>query len=425
MGKTLKYIFVFIAITVVGFEIGYLSDQIDFSRLLSGWKNKNSGIITKTYELKAKTDKTTPVFTVKFFGVREDRSEIPLDKRGLLWGDGTSGIVLGEGKRTIVWTPTFPEDDDSIVDIRVEAEDVTNKATYLVLDLDSYTMEYSSDPPDVKDADEYEIGCRRRQLWLRRVEPGTFSMGGYHFTDDSIANSEELLSPREITITKAYYIAVFETTQKQFEKVYGTNPSFYKHDTTPVDNIYYYMLRGNEYNEMYRWNFFYILRNRTGGSLRFDLPTEAQWEMACRSKGDGTFLSPYEWNNGVSIYEEGSFDRVGSACWNSKYNYDEGNTTREVGLLEPSLIGLYDMHGNIAELCLDCYKIGYREGVDPKPVTKDEATDLGILSGIGHSARGGCWRYLPTICTSTSREPYDGRDPATTGFRIVLNGPNE
>lgn len=425
MGKISRYIFVIIAVAFVSFLLGYLSDQIHFSRLLSGRESRNGGIITKAYELKAATDKTTPVFTVKFFGVREDGSEFPLDERGLLWGDGTSGIVLGEGKRTIVWTPTFPEDDDSIVDIRVEAEDVTNKATYLVLDLDSYTMEYSSDPPDVKDADEYEIGCRRRQLWLRRVEPGTFSMGGYHFTDDSIANSEELLSPREITITKAYYIAVFETTQKQFEKVFGNNPSFYKHDTTPVDNIYYYMLRGNEYNKMYRWNFFYILRNRTGGSLRFDLPTEAQWEMACRSKGDGTFLSPYEWNNGVSIYEEGSFDRVGSACWNSEYNYDEGNTTREVGLLEPSLIGLYDMHGNIAELCLDCYKVGYKEGVDPKPVTKDEATDLGMLSGIGHSARGGCWRYLPTICTSTSREPYDGRDPATTGFRIVLNGPNE
>jgi formylglycine-generating enzyme required for sulfatase activity len=108
---------------------------------------------------------------------------------------------------------------------------------------------------------------------------------------------------------------------------------------------------------------------------KFALPTEAQWEYACRAGEKGP-------------YSGGGLDEVGWYCGNS------GEKTHEVGLKKPSLWGLHDMHGNVEEWCADWYDDTMKGGADP----------TGPSSGGGRVRRGGSYGYLAYACRAASRE---------------------
>ena len=205
----------------------------------------------------------------------------------------------------------------------VDLSDGANASTYPVSYLDT-------EPNGGFNADEYKT----TKLVLRRIDPGTFLMGGQY----------------NVTLSKSYYIGVFEVTQKQYELVMGTNPSDMKGDKLPVEKISYNMIRGS--SEGANWpsstvvdptSFMGIIRSRTG--LGFDLPTEAQWEYACRA---GTTS---DYNNGGSTVDD--LSQVGK--WNSSGISFGTHDEVEVGSYLPNAWGLYDMHGNIGEWCLDWY----------------------------------------------------------------------
>ena len=110
--------------------------------------------------------------------------------------------------------------------------------------------------------------CRTTELWLRRISPGKFTMGS---PAEEMGRSNEELQ-HEVTITKSFYIGVFECTQRQWQLVTGGGRFYWTGSLRPVESYGYASMHDT---------FCGILKSKTG--LSFDLPTEAQWEYACRA----------------------------------------------------------------------------------------------------------------------------------------------
>ena len=250
-------------------------------------------------------------------------------------------------------------------------------AEYCVIDLSggsdakSYPVSYLLRAATLRWTDEY----RTTKLVLRHIPAGMFIMGGGS-SDGS----------RRVTLTKPFYMGVFEITQRQWELVMGSWPgsspssSYGLGDAYPAYNVSYNDIRGSSSGA--RWpassvvdasSFLGKLRAKTG--LDFDLPTEAQWEYACRA---GT-ATTYYWGDSMD----------GAYAW---YFSNSGLTAHPVGTRLPNAWGLYDMSGNVWEWCRDWYgALAY--GTDPK----------GSASGSDRMLCGGCWDYYVGNCTSSAR----------------------
>ena len=272
-------------------------------------------------------------------------------------------------------------------------------ALYCVVDLSagssasSYPVTYLAEPPSGGfNTDEYKT----TKLVLRRIEPGSFIMG-----DDQSDESHQ------VTLTKPFYAAIFEMTQKQYQLVTGSNPSKYTGDKRPVENVSYDMIRGSSSGA--QWpssasvdtsSFMGKFQARTG--LAFDLPTEAQWEYACRA---GT-TSAY--NNGGN--DESDLKQLGRYSGNAsdgKGGYSSNHTT--VGSYVANAWDLYDMHGNVWEWCLDWYgTLAY--GTDP----------CGAAEGTRRVPCGGSWKTTVAGCASSSKSNNTSADTdINLGFRLV------
>jgi formylglycine-generating enzyme required for sulfatase activity len=371
--------------------------------VFSGQKNKKDF----EFEIKSGTENTLPVFEVKLFGKLPNGTEKPLNEMGKIEYDGASGIVVGAGIHKLTWIPdaAFTNIMDE-VELRVEYEDVTEQAAYLVLNTTSNKMRVSSEAPDTTDNK-----CRTDELWLRRIEPGTFAMGS---PEDELGRSNEEIQ-HEVTLTKAYYIGVFETTQKQFQNIFGENPSYNTGDMRPVEEVSYNKLRGfakgfawPEDHGVDEWSFMGQLRKKAGNV--FDLPTEAQWEYACRA---GTTTALNDGNNITNTVSDGCLAKLARYYCNrddGKGGYGEHTT---VGSYLPNAWGLYDMHGNMWEWCLDWYGSYAGPETDPR----------GASTGSSRVIRGGGWGFYPDLCRSATRTNFDpdrGDANFGCGFRVVI-----
>ena len=205
----------------------------------------------------------------------------------------------------------------------------------------------------------------------------------------------------DVTLTKPFYCGLFEVTQRQWELVMGSNPcssTYGKGNSYPVYDVSYNMIRGNSAGA--GWpasftvdssSFLGKLRVRTG--LDFDLPTEAQWEYACRA---GT-TTTYSYGDSAN----------GSYMW---YLSNYSSKSHEVGTKSPNPWGLYDMHGNMGEWCLDWYASSLTGGTDPK----------GSSSGSYRVVRGGSWIDHASCCASSYRGiNTPSHESNLYGFRLV------
>lgn len=185
------------------------------------------------------------------------------------------------------------------------------------------------------------------------VAGGTFTMGA---TSEQGSDVYDDAKPAHRVTLSSYYIGKYEVTQAEWKAVMGSNPSYFKGDNLPVENV--------------SWDdcqtFIRKLNALTG--RKFRLPTEAEWEFAARG---GTNSRGYKYSGSNTI---------GSVAWNY---YNSGSKTHPVGQKSPNELGLYDMSGNVEEWCQDRYG-GYSSSSQTNPV----------VSGFWFTARvyrGGSW----------------------------------
>ena len=214
----------------------------------------------------------------------------------------------------------------------------------------SYPVSYSFVGPDMTDSAK---PWAKDIIWLRCIGPGSFMMGSP--TGETGRQSNEVL--HGVTLTKPFYIGVFEVTEYQYRKVMDALPpalSTAKGDTRPVTQCSYNILRGTTYS----WptsgrvdadTFIGVLRAKTGLD-DLDLPTEAQWEYACRA---GTTTALHNGKAAATGNAEANSHWLRYIAW-FKGNRD-ANGPSEVGTKAPNNWRLYDMIGNAYELVLDWY----------------------------------------------------------------------
>jgi formylglycine-generating enzyme required for sulfatase activity len=276
-------------------------------------------------------------------------------------------------------------------------EYISNNMTYIVIDLSggststNYPVRYTNEAPDLTN-----YNCRSKELWLRRIPAGTFTMGSP--TDEVGRFSNE--TQHQVTLTQDFFIGIFECTQAQWSRVMGSNPSdsYYSGAYHPVDKVSYDMIRGSSSEGGAGWpraghvvdatSFMGKLRAKTG--LMFDLPTSAQWEYACRA---GTTTALNSGKNLTSASSDIAMSEVG--CYRYKDGYRNGHM--EVGSYLPNAWGLYDMHGNVQEWCLDWYI---------KPDSTSAGDPVGPTTGTYRILRGGCFWHEAENCRS-ARISYD------------------
>jgi formylglycine-generating enzyme required for sulfatase activity len=223
--------------------------------------------------------------------------------------------------------------------------------------------------------------------WL---SPGSFTMGS---PKDEIQRDEDEV-PHVVTLSRGFYMSTCLVTQEQWEKVMCNNPSEFRGQNLPVENVSWHDCQ----------QFINCLKKKDMKPYR--LPTEAEWEYACRAGSSTPF------NCGATISTD-------QANYNGDYCYADGKKgvyrqkTTPVGVFPANAWGLFDMHGNVWQWCQDWYgDYPEKNAVDPR----------GPMSGTRRVARGGAWFQVPALCRSAV---HVGQEPNvrnySIGFRLCFS----
>ena len=340
-------------------------------------------------------------------------------------GDGATNTVKA-GRHKMVWDAKKDFGTFSSANFQIKLYAGKRLSRYVVVDLSSgpnstdYPIRLSHVGPDLSDDT-----CRTTELWLRLVPPGEFWMGS---PADELGreNDEDL---HHVTFTKPFYIGVFEVTIKQWDLVSSYrdyNPQFHSSGNNgirPVNNQRCAYMRGNNRPNAatgFDPNYFIgKLRSRTRSGA-FDLPTESRWEYACRA---GTVTALYNGRNLTDTTVSAALAEI-AAYYGNRYNdasYNDDSIavgTTPVGSFRPNALGLYDMLGNVWEICRDGLVSNETSGLGTDDVIDPEA--LGGTDECGKFvARGGCWRSIARENRAANRDrcTYDGAN-VHIGFRV-------
>ncbi len=221
-----------------------------------------------------------------------------------------------------------------------------------------------------------------------RIPAGEFMMGS-PVGESGRSNNEE--PQHKVTLTQPFYMLTTEVTQQQYIQIMGHNPSLFKSANNPVEKVSW-----NDAIEFCR-----KLSTKTG--MKITLPTEAQWEYACRAGTDTRF----SFGDNDMLLE--------TYCW---YKSNSIKRSRPVATKKPNAWGLYDMHGNVMEWCNDRFGHNYYStspSVDPKGPPNGQP--------VFRVYRGGCCIYVSDFCRSATRNGSfpDSRNGAI-GFRVIFAG---
>ena len=231
-------------------------------------------------------------------------------------------------------------------------------------------------------------------LEMVKCPEGSFMMGS---PNEELGRSDSE-SLHLVTISKPFYIGKYEVTQSQYSTLMDKNPSKFIGANNPVETVSYDDAKA--FCDKMNLKYLNILPK----GYKFALPTEAQWEYACRA-GTNTAL-----NNGKNLTkEDGAYPNLDEVAW---YSENSGKTTHEVGQKKPNAWGIYDMHGNVFEWCRDWY------GEYPKEDVTDPA---GAYNGSSRVFRGGGRDCIARYSRSAFRFNYyhDYRG-GRLGFRLAL-----
>ena len=253
------------------------------------------------------------------------------------------------------------------------------------------------------------------ELEMKPILAGTFTMGSPVGELGRSSNETQ----HQVTLSQDFWMGTYELTQDQYFAVMGTNPSEFKEGAAasvrpttsanyPVENV--------SYNDITKADtgFLAQINTQLAGQIptgyKLDLPTEAQWEYACRA---GTTKAL---NNDKNLISTNTSDsNLSEVAWYKQNWGNENNKTHAVGALASNTWGLYDMHGNINEFCKDLYVYGYYGicGNCTDPVGPD--------TGSKYVVRGGSWFSDPKYCRSACRDSSALYVRSQyTGFRLAL-----
>ena len=257
--------------------------------------------------------------------------------------------------------------------------------------------------PQEKELVTNSIGTR-----LKLIPAGSFLRGAT--PDDNGSDDEK--PQRKVTITRPYYLGVYEVTQYEYRQVMNDNPSKFKgSELLPVEQVSwldavkfcnklsvseregrkpYYKIEGDSVTIL--------------GGNGYRLPTEAEWEYACRAPQNSETATKYPFGN--------DDEELLSYAW---FDKNSENKTHPVGQKKPNRWGLYDMQGNVWEWCQDWYSADYYRFAPEKDPP-------GPASTSGRVFRGGSWGYLSRYCRPAFRY---GLEPASRaislGFRLAAD----
>ncbi len=282
--------------------------------------------------------------------------------------------------------------------------------SWLVIDLtqEGFPFHFIESIPGGED--EWPEEYKTDKIVLRKLSAGQFTMGS---PEDELGRyTDRWETLRSVTLTRGFWIGVFEMTQAQWLKVMDWNPSNNNvgNNTYPVEEV-------NPARIFDADGFATTLIPPTGLSLT--LPTEAQWEYACRAGTTTAF------NNGKNLAATYNAANGTDPSMNAlgRYYKNGGSTSRtaKVGSYDPNAWGLYDMHGNVLEWCLDAYGEITSDPVTD-PYVQTSSYDPYNTGKTFYALRGGCWAYNAEFCRSAAREygSWSGLDATGwRGFRLA------
>jgi formylglycine-generating enzyme required for sulfatase activity len=216
------------------------------------------------------------------------------------------------------------------------------------------------------------------------IPAGSFRMGG----DKKLEQAEDHETPRHIVkISKTFYMGKYEVTQSQWSEIMNNNPSEFKDDIRPVERVSW-----NDVQE-----FIQKLNNKEE-TIKYSLPTEAEWEYAARADTESTYCF------------SGDIQILSQYAW---YRKNSAGKTHPIGQLKPNAWGLYDVHGNVHEWCQDWFDRNYYS-------QSPSNSPLGPSSGLAKVSRGGDWGSEDWYCRCASRSlSSPNRRSNRLGFRLV------
>jgi formylglycine-generating enzyme required for sulfatase activity len=266
---------------------------------------------------------------------------------------------------------------------------------------------------------------------LVRIPAGKFTMGSSKEEQDealtelakvnrigkvsgSILNWYRFEGPQhEVEITKAFYLGACEVTQAQYREVMGSNPSYFcaegrgRNQVKGIDTSNFPVERVSWGDAVeFCKTLSGLPAERRAGSV-YRLPTEAEWEYACR--GGDSSSTPFHFGNSLS-FTQANFD--GNHPSGGAVAGPAVNRTCEVRSYKPNKFGLYDMHGNVWEWCADWYAADFGKSPPRDP--------RGPKSGVARVIRGGGWNHPGLDCRSARRDNGGpNRRNHDLGFRVV------
>lgn len=238
----------------------------------------------------------------------------------------------------------------------------------------------TSDVPEVPKEKDVKTIIERLVNNMKKVHGGSFTMGADKKDVDAFENEK----PAHTVNLTDFYINAYEVTQEEWEAIMGTNPSQVKGPKYPVTNV--------SYNDCL---LFISKLNELSGKI-FSLPTEAQWEFSAL---------------GGELFRYAGADEIANVAW---YKENSDNVTHEVGKKVKNGYDLFDMSGNVAEICSDFIAI-YENGTYDNP--------KGPEIGTNRVVRGGSFLSTFVHCRNTFRgEIESNAKENNVGFRLALNG---
>jgi formylglycine-generating enzyme required for sulfatase activity len=322
----------------------------------------------------------------------------PQDIQSLAFTQGTNSKVAIRLRNGSTLQGRLAGDDLSIkLDIGPPIDLVVNRIDRIADRLDESLDPWAAAQPPASAISAVPFAARNEatnlpgMVW---IPAGEFTLGS---PSNEVGRNQDEGPQTTVVIPHGFWMGKCEVTQAEYQALMGTNPSNITDDLQrPVERV--------NWQETMEYCDRLTQRAQTAGRLPegyyFRLPTEAEWEYACRAGTTTRF----------SFGDDKGYARLADYAW---FMANSDSMTHPVGVKQPNPWGLFDMHGNVWEWCLDRWESSLPGG----RVTNNAVAGEGSLRG----ARGGSWLYDGRACRSANRDDYSPSNRCSDlGFRVVL-----